>query len=54
VAANWSDAAISELFDGIHGADLKHGGIGYLDPKQKRVATRDWAVGSVMALSTAR
>ena len=46
-----TDAALSELIDGMHEGDLKRGGIGYLDPVQDRVATphgfrstfRDWA-----------
>ena len=46
-----TDAAISELVDGMHEADLRRGGIGYLDPAQNRIATphgfrstfRDWA-----------
>jgi integrase len=46
-----TDAALSELIDGMHEADLKRGGIGYFDPKQNRIATphgfrstfRDWA-----------
>ena len=46
-----SDAALSELVVGMHEADVAKGGIGYLDPKQNRVATphgfrstfRDWA-----------
>jgi integrase len=46
-----TDAALSELIDGMHEADLKRGGIGYFDPKQNRIATphgfrstfRDWS-----------
>lgn len=46
-----SDAALSELVSGMHDADVKRQGMGYLDPKQNRVATphgfrstfRDWA-----------
>jgi len=45
------DAALGAIIDGMHEADLRRGGIGYLDPKQNRVATqhgfrstlRDWA-----------
>ncbi|WP_129780357.1 tyrosine-type recombinase/integrase [Peristeroidobacter soli] len=46
-----SDAALCAVIDDMHDADLKRGGIGYLDPVQNRVATqhgfrstfRDWA-----------
>lgn len=46
-----SDATLCGLIDDMHEADLKRGGIGYLDPVQNRVATqhgfrstfRDWA-----------
>jgi integrase len=46
-----SDSAFGALIDGMHEADLRQGGIGYLDPTQGRVATqhgfrstfRDWA-----------
>jgi integrase len=46
-----SDAAFGALIDGMHEANLRQGGIGYLDPLQDRVATqhgfrstfRDWA-----------
>lgn len=46
-----SDAALCAVIDDMHEADLKRGGIGYLDPVQSRVATqhgfrstfRDWA-----------
>ncbi|WP_129780372.1 tyrosine-type recombinase/integrase [Peristeroidobacter soli] len=46
-----SDAALCAVIDDMHGADLRRGGIGYLDPVQNRVATqhgfrstfRDWA-----------
>jgi integrase len=45
------DAALGALIDDIHEADIKRGGIGYLDPQQDRIATqhgfrstfRDWA-----------
>ena len=33
-----TDAALSELIDGMHEADLKRSGIGYLDPEQNRIA----------------
>lgn len=46
-----SDSALGATIDSIHEADIKRGGIGYLDPKQNRIATqhgfrstfRDWA-----------
>lgn len=46
-----SDAALCAVIDDMHDADLRRGGIGYLDPVQNRVATqhgfrstfRDWA-----------
>jgi len=46
-----SDAALCAVIDDMHEADLRRGGIGYLDPVQNRVATqhgfrstfRDWA-----------
>lgn len=46
-----SDAAFGALIDDMHDAELKRAGIGYLDPKQTRIATqhgfrstfRDWA-----------
>lgn len=50
-----TDSALSSIIDGMHEADLKRGGAGYLDPKQGRVATqhgfrstfRDWAAEMV-------
>jgi integrase len=46
-----SDATLCAVIDGMHEADLRRGGIGYMDPTQNRVATqhgfrstfRDWA-----------
>jgi len=46
-----SDATLCGVIDDMHEADLKRGGIGYMDPVQSRVATqhgfrstfRDWA-----------
>jgi integrase len=46
-----SDSALGAMIDGIHEADLARGGVGYLDPKEGRIATqhgfrstfRDWA-----------
>lgn len=46
-----SDAALGAVIDGMHEADLRRGGAGYLDPTQNRIATqhgfrstfRDWA-----------
>ena len=46
-----SDAAFGAIIDGMHEADVRRGGIGYLDPVQNRIATlhgfrstfRDWA-----------
>jgi integrase len=46
-----SDAALCAVIDDMHEADLRRGGIGYLDPVQNRIATqhgfrstfRDWA-----------
>jgi len=46
-----SDSAFEAIIDGMHEADIKRGGIGYLDPLQNRIATqhgfrstfRDWA-----------
>jgi integrase len=46
-----SDAAFGAIIDGMHEADVKAGGVGYLDPNSNRVATqhgfrstfRDWA-----------
>lgn len=46
-----SDAAFGAIVDGMHEADIKRGGDGYLDPTQNRIATqhgfrstfRDWA-----------
>ena len=35
-----SDSAFGAIIDGMHEADLRCGGIGYLDPKQNRVATQ--------------
>jgi len=45
------DAALGAMIDGIHEADLTRGGIGYMDPREGRIATqhgfrstfRDWA-----------
>jgi integrase len=45
------DAALGQLISGMHEADVRQGGSGYLDPAQNRVATahgfrstfRDWA-----------
>ncbi len=45
------DAALGQLISGMHDADLRQGGFGYLDPVQNRIATahgfrstfRDWA-----------
>ena len=46
-----SNAALGAMIDGIHEANVACGGIGYLDPKENRIATqhgfrstfRDWA-----------
>jgi hypothetical protein len=46
-----SDAAMGAIIDSMHEADLKRGGIGYLDPSRDKIATphgfrssfRDWA-----------
>lgn len=46
-----SDAAMGAFIDSIHEADLKRGGVGYLDPSRDKIATphgfrssfRDWA-----------
>jgi integrase len=46
-----SDSALGAMIDGIHEADLARGGLGYMDPKEGRIATqhgfrstfRDWA-----------
>jgi hypothetical protein len=46
-----SDAALGAIIDGMHEADLKRGGTGYLDPSRDKIATphgfrwsfRDWA-----------
>jgi len=46
-----SDAAFGAIIDGMHEADIRRGGIGYLDPVPNRIATlhgfrstfRDWA-----------
>jgi len=46
-----SDSALGAMIDGIHEADLARGGMGYMDPKEGRIATqhgfrstfRDWA-----------
>jgi integrase len=46
-----SDSAFGALIDGMHEADIRQGGVGYLDPLQNRIATthgfrstfRDWA-----------
>jgi integrase len=46
-----SDSAFGAIIDGMHEGDVKRGGVGYLDPKQNRIATqhgfrstfRDWA-----------
>ncbi len=35
-----SDAAFGAIIDGMHEADIRRGGIGYLDPLQKRVGTQ--------------
>jgi integrase len=45
------DAALGQLISGMHDADIRQGGSGYLDPVQNRIATahgfrstfRDWA-----------
>jgi integrase len=45
------DAALGQLISGMHEADVREGGSGYLDPVQNRIATahgfrstfRDWA-----------
>jgi integrase len=45
-----SDSALGAMIDGIHDADLARDGMGYMDPKQGRIATqhgfrstfRDW------------
>jgi integrase len=46
-----SDAAMGGMIDSLHDADLKRGGVGYLDPSRDKIATphgfrssfRDWA-----------
>jgi hypothetical protein len=46
-----SDSALGAMIDGIHEADLARSGVGYMDPKESRIATqhgfrstfRDWA-----------
>jgi hypothetical protein len=47
-----SDAALGALIDDMHAADVKRGGIGYMDPKRDKIATahgtarstfKDWA-----------